>query len=191
MPRWGPDADNRLYLSAMQLMFERGYDGVTIAEIAEHAGLKKRSFFRYFADKREVLFAGAAEFEQDVVESVRKAPADARPIDAVMAALTERGSELTNYGEPVRQRQRVVASSAELRERELIKMEALTVAVAGALREREVDSLTATLVAQVGIAAFMTSFQQWTEAEEPRDLASIMDDALRRIRAELQEAEAL
>jgi hypothetical protein len=67
---------------------------------------------------------------------------------------------------------------AELRERELIKMDALTTAVAGALRERGVEGLTATLVAQVGVAAFMTAFQQWTEAQEPRDFSSLMDDAL-------------
>jgi AcrR family transcriptional regulator len=70
---------------------------VTIAEIAEHAGLKKRSFFRYYADKREVLFAEAADFQQSIVGAVRAAPAIARPIDAVTAALTEGGATLTRW----------------------------------------------------------------------------------------------
>jgi hypothetical protein len=76
-----------------------------------------------------------------------------------MTALAEAGAGLANWGEPVRQRQRTIAASTELRERELIKMDALTTAVAGALRERGVEGLTATLVAQVGVAAFMTAFQ--------------------------------
>jgi len=185
MARWGPDADNRLYLSAMQLIFERGYDQVTVAEIAEHAGLKKRSFFRHFADKREVLFAGAADFEQAVVSALTKAPAEAQPIDAVMAALTEAGSELTAWGDVVRQRQRVVASSTELRERELIKMDALTTALAGVLRDRGVDDLSATLVAQVGVAAFGTAFLRWTEATGGEDLASFMTQARDRLRTEI------
>ena len=58
MPRWDPDANGRLLQAAMELFTERGYEHVTVAEIAERAGLTKRSFFRYFADKREVLFAG-------------------------------------------------------------------------------------------------------------------------------------
>ena len=183
MSRWGPDADDRLYQAAMQLILERGYDGVTVAEIAEHAGLKKRSFFRYYADKREVLFAGAADFENAVVEAVRAAPSTVEPIDAVMAALTEGGTGLTNWGEPARARQRIVASSTELRERELIKLDALATAVAGALRHREVEDLTATLVARVGVAAFITAFEQWTEAEAPGDFAALMDDAHAHLRA--------
>jgi AcrR family transcriptional regulator len=183
MSRWGPDADNRLYQSAMQLILERGYDQVTVAEIAEHAGLKKRSFFRYFADKREVLFAGAADFENAVVEAVRAAPMTVTPIDAVMTALAEGGTGLTNWGEPARQRQRIVATSRELRERELIKLDALTTAVAQTLRQRGVEDLTATLVTQVGVAAFVTAFRQWAEADEPEDFSSLMDEALKRVRA--------
>jgi AcrR family transcriptional regulator len=185
MPRWGPDADGRLYQAAMQLIFERGYDEVTVAEIAEHAGLKKRSFFRYFPDKREVLFAGSADFEFAIVEAVRGAPVTVKPVDAVMAALAESGAGLANWGELARQRQRIIASSPELRERELIKMDALGTAIAGALRDRGVEDLTATLVAQAGVAAFMTAFQQWTEATEAREFFSFMDDALGRLRAAL------
>lgn len=169
----------------MELIIERGYDEVTIAEIAEHAGLKKRSFFRYFGDKREVLFAGAADFEHSVVQAVRTAPGPTKPIDAVVTALAQEGTVLTNWGEPVRQRQRLIATSTELRERELIKMDALTTAIAGALRYRGVEDLTATLVAQVGVAAFVTAFQQWTEATEPPGFSSIMNDALGRLRGAL------
>ena len=181
MPRWGPDADDRLYRAAMQLILERGYDGVTVAQIAEHAGLTKRSFFRHYADKREVMFAGAADFERGVVETVRAAPADGAPADVVVAALTEGGAGLAAWGEPVRQRQRMVAASTELRERELIKMEALTAAVAAALRDRGVDSLTAVLTAQVGAAAFTTAFLRWTD-EPDGDFRAIMADTVARLR---------
>jgi AcrR family transcriptional regulator len=47
----------------MALFLERGYAGVTVAEIADRAGLTKRTFFNHFADRREVLFAGAKDFE--------------------------------------------------------------------------------------------------------------------------------
>ncbi|WNV86085.1 helix-turn-helix domain-containing protein [Umezawaea sp. Da 62-37] len=187
MPRWGPDADNRLYLAAMELIFERGYDAVTVAEIAEHAGLKKRSFFRHFADKREVMFAGAADLENTIVEAVRAAPATARPVDVVMTALSDGGAGLARWGEPVRRRQRVVESSTELRERELIKLESLASAIAEALERREVDAFTAILVAKAGVAAFAAAFRQWVEAGEPADFPEIMADAHRRLRKALCE----
>ena len=182
MPRWGPDAEDRLYRSAMQLILDRGYDEVTVAEIAEHAGLTKRSFFRHYADKREVMFAGATEFQAGIVEAVRTAPGSTPPIEVVVSALTAAGSGLVAWGEVTRRRQRMVASSTELRERELIKMDTLTAAVAGALRERDVEALTAELVARAGVAVFVTAFQRWTEAAEPADFPALMDAALARLR---------
>ncbi len=187
MARWDPDAQGRLQAAAMELFTERGYDDVTVAEIAVRAGLQKRSFFRHYTDKREVLFTGSADFQRTVIDTVRAAPTSMTPINAVMAALAQGGTGLTDWGEPVRQRQRIVSSARELRERELIKMDALTAAVADALRHRGVQDITATLLAQVGVAAFMTAFQQWSEAAEPQDFASIIDDALTRLRAALCE----
>lgn len=185
MARWDPDAPGRLQVAAMDLFAERGYDDVTVAEIAERAGLQKRSFFRHYTDKREVLFTGSAGFERTVVDTVRAAPTIMAPIDAVMTALAQGGAALTDWGEPVRQRQRIVASATELRERELIKMDALAAAVADALRPRGVDDVTAALLAQVGVAVFMTAFGQWSKAAGPQDFVSLLDDALTRVRAAL------
>jgi len=58
--RWEPDASGRLRVAAMELYLDRGFEQTTVAEIAERAGLTARTFFRYFADKREVLFGGSA-----------------------------------------------------------------------------------------------------------------------------------
>ena len=58
MSRWEPNARGRLEDAALELYTERGFDETTVAEIAERAGLTERTFFRHFADKREVLFGG-------------------------------------------------------------------------------------------------------------------------------------
>ncbi|WP_439382744.1 helix-turn-helix domain-containing protein [Amycolatopsis lexingtonensis] len=44
--------------AAVEAFLDRGYESVTVAEIAERAGLSKRTFVRHYADKREVPFAG-------------------------------------------------------------------------------------------------------------------------------------
>ena len=58
MVRWEPDSRGRLGQAAMGSTASCGYDQTTVAEIAERAGLTERTFFRHFADKREVLFSG-------------------------------------------------------------------------------------------------------------------------------------
>lgn len=189
MPRWDGDAEERLLRAAVELFAERGYDQVTVAEIAEYAGLKKRSFFRYFADKREVLFGGAPAFEQSVVAGVLAAPESVRPLDAVVASLAAAGTGLTTWGEPVRIRQRVIASAPELRERELIKYASMTAQVADALRTRGVEDLTATLTAQAGMTAFATAFERWASSPDALGFHDLMHDSLARLRDAIRAAE--
>src|SRR5260370_32351813 len=57
--RWEPNARGRLEQAALKLYIERGFEQTTVAEIARQAGPTQRTFFRHFADKREVLFWGA------------------------------------------------------------------------------------------------------------------------------------
>ena len=104
MVRWEPDARGRLGQAAFELFTERGFEQVTVAEIAERAGLTERTFFRYFADKREVLFAGADGFQELFVSGVAGAPDSAAPIDAVAAALYAAAALFRAHEDGVRRR---------------------------------------------------------------------------------------
>src|SRR5471030_1118247 len=125
MGRWEPNARGRLERAALELYGERGFDQTTVAEIAERAGLKERTFFRHFADKREVLFWGAGSLQELLVNAVADAPDSLAPIDAVAAALEAAGALLQQRREFSRQRQSIIAANAELQERELIKLASL------------------------------------------------------------------
>src|SRR5690242_4601605 len=61
MARWAPGASDRLQRAAMELFAEDGFEATTVAGIAGRAGVTERTFFRHFADKREVLFAGGEQ----------------------------------------------------------------------------------------------------------------------------------
>ena len=130
MGRWEPDARGRLEQAALELYGERGFEQTTVAEIAERAGLTERTFFRHFADKREVLFAGADALQELLVDTVADAPASAAPIDAAAAGLEAAGALLQERRELARQRQAIIAANAELQERELIKLASLAAALA-------------------------------------------------------------
>src|SRR3954468_18953237 len=86
MGRWEPDASGRLRQAAMELYLERGFEQTTVADIAERAGLTARTFFRYFTDKREVLFAGSVSLQEHLVAALEGVPDSARPMQAVAAA---------------------------------------------------------------------------------------------------------
>src|SRR4051794_36859488 len=85
--RWEPDAPGRLMQAALELFAERGFEQTTVEDIASRAGVTKRTFFRHYADKREVLFGGGTEFQERVLAGLAQAPADATPIEAVVTAL--------------------------------------------------------------------------------------------------------
>src|SRR3954447_17852032 len=87
MSRWEPDARGRLAQAAMELYRDRGYEQTTVAQIAERAGVTERTFFRHFADKREVLFDGGQRLQERMVGAVDAAPPSAAPLDLVAAAL--------------------------------------------------------------------------------------------------------
>ena len=82
----------------MELYAERGFEQTTVAEIAGRAGLTERTFFRHFADKREVLFAGAGALEELLVSTVAKAPAGLAPIEVAAAGIEAAGAAIQEGG---------------------------------------------------------------------------------------------
>jgi AcrR family transcriptional regulator len=183
MGRWEPNARGRLVQAAFALYGERGFEQTTVAEIAERAGLTERTFFRHFADKREVLFAGADALRELLVSTVAKAPRALAPIDAVATGLQAAGALIQEGGELAQQRQAIIASSAELRERELIKLASLAMALAEVLRERGVEDPAASLTAEAGIAVFKVAFERWVERINQRDFPRLIREMLDELKA--------
>ena len=182
MGRWEPDARGRLERAAMELYIERGFEQATVAEIAARAGLTERTFFRHYADKREVLFWGQGHLLEVMVSTVASIPQNAPPIDAIAAALQAAGATIQEGGDRARRRQIVIAANPELQERELIKLASLSSAMAGVLRERGVAEPAASLAAEAGIAVFRVAFERWGSASEG-DLPHFIRESLDELKA--------
>jgi AcrR family transcriptional regulator len=183
MVRWEPDAAGRLRRAAVALFAERGVEATTVAAIAERAGVTERTFFRYFTDKREVLFAGQDEFAELFVASVRAAPAAAVPLDAVAAGVRAAAAWFSpDRRDDSRVRGTVITAHPGLQERELLKMSGVAESIAGALRERGVDPALADLTARAGVAVFSAAFARWISEGETRELPELVDDGFRRLR---------
>jgi AcrR family transcriptional regulator len=184
MGRWEPDSRGRLQEAALALFAARGFDQTTAAEIASQAGLTERTFFRHFADKREVLFGGSALLQERIVAGVAGAPAADGPLDAVSQGLDAAAIMLGEFRRDLsRQRQAVIADNPELRERELAKLADYAAAVAAALRQRGVSEPQATLAAEAGMTVLRVALQRWASEDDGRDLATIMRGSLAELRA--------
>jgi AcrR family transcriptional regulator len=162
----------------MELFGERGYEGTTVADIAERAGLTKRTFFRYFTDKREVLFSGSEIFEGTVIKGVLDAPAKASPLDAVAAGLDASALVFEQIPDRAGKRQALLDANPELLERERAKLASLSGSVAAALRERGVAEPAASLAADAGMSVLRVAFERWTTDPHGQDLRQLLRDAL-------------
>ncbi|MBV9336998.1 MAG: TetR family transcriptional regulator [Solirubrobacterales bacterium] len=178
MSRWKPDAQGRLIKAAIELFAEQGYDATTVAEIAERAGLTKRTFFRYFTDKREVLFFGSEELERIWLEALATTPTDASPLAAVMAGFDPIAEMFEERLAFARLRAGIIMANPELQERELIKLQRLAGSIKAALLERGVPLNAAILAAQTGLTVFHVAFARWVAQDDPAALRRLIDESL-------------
>jgi len=173
----------RLAQAALELFVERGYEATTVADIAARAGVTERTFFRHYADKREVLFGDPGEYNAVFTDAVAAAPAEAGPLDAVALALRAAGGWFEGRFAYARRRAAVVAANPALQEREQVKRLHLTEAIAEALVARGVPDAVAGLAAELGTVAFHQAFARWVAAAEESDLAALAPQVLAELRA--------
>ena len=183
MARWEAGTRERLQCAALDLFTARGYDGVTVAEIAAGAGTTERTFFRHYADKREVLFRGEEDFQAAFLAGVAAAPAG-DPLSLAVAGLTGGGAHFGPERHPwARARQQVIDAHPALQERELLKLSALAAALTGALTDRGVAPVPAALAAESAVTVFRTAFATWIAEDEARPFLQVQDAVLAELHA--------
>lgn len=181
MPRSGAAARQRLERAALELYSERGYEQTTAVDIAARAGVTARTFFRHFADKREVLFGTEVDLRKEMAEALAAAPPDLAPLEAVLQAFRSMGATLETGRPLARMRHQIIAQTPALRERELAKSAAMSTVVADALRQRGLPDWRAALFAQVTAAALGHVVHTWT-ADPTTDFDALVTEAFAELR---------
>ena len=175
MSRWQPNARERLERAARELFVEQGFAATTVPQITARAGLTTRTFFRHFADKREVLFAGEDEMPAVMTRVFVDAAPELTPMEVIVRGLSDvvapRFDGLRDY---LRVRRTVVQSDEGLRERELRKLAIIASGGYDGFRRRGLGHLEATLAAQVAVTVFDTSLTRWLDDPGDRSLAEIV-----------------
>ncbi len=182
MPRSGAEARTRLRDAALALYEERGYDATTTAQIAERAGVTERTYFRHFADKREVLFDGETQLREVMTAAIASAQEELAPAALVLRAYSA-AMPLFVAGRPEAERRaRIIATSTALQERAHAKSAALTQALIDALVDRGIPEPTARLAARTGAAMFEHASRAW-KGTSATELESLLRHAVDEVRA--------
>lgn len=184
MPRWEEGSRERLIEAALELFAERGLADTSVVEISARAGVTTRTFFRYFPDKREVLFADAETLRSALVQRMVEASDVGEPLLAVVEVLSSFDWAAAGRDRH-RRRQAVLAANPEIAERELAKNDELAGAIAEVLRSRGVDADSALLAARVAVQVFRFAYHAWLVGDDRRDLATITEDVLSLLRSML------
>ena len=189
--RWAPDARERLETAALDLFVENGYEETTVAQIADRAGLNRATFFRHFADKREVLFGGEDVLAGLFADGIRAAAPDATLTECLQAALAAAGVAMTpRQRAKAAQRVRVLATNSEVQERGLLKHARIARSTSAALRMRGADELTARLGAEVGLLAFSIAVERWLGADHDEPFPLHAAAALRDLQVRVAELDS-
>ncbi|GAB3367884.1 TetR/AcrR family transcriptional regulator [Amycolatopsis echigonensis] len=167
MARWEGNTRNRLEQAALALFEEQGYDRTTVAQIAQRANLTERSFYRWFADKREVLFGGSQELEAEFVAAIDAVPPGTPALPTLLAAFAT-APRVFRPREFLLRRAAVIAANPPLRERELIKLVTISETLTSALLDRGIDPETARLATDLGLSVLRLATERWV-AKERRD----------------------
>jgi AcrR family transcriptional regulator len=183
MSRWKPDAPGRLEQAAYELFRDRGFEQTTVAEIAQLAGLTERTFFRHYADKREVLFGGSTTLRDELLRALDEVSPSLPTIEAVRIAVEAISALMHGRRSIARERQRIVVAHADLLERELIKRATLTAALAQGLQARGTPEPSASLAAEMGIGVFFVAFVRWLDDAADRELVEIVHESFDQLKA--------
>ena len=159
-------ARERFETAALALFGERGYARTTVPEIAARAGLTERTFFRYFADKPEVLFWRAGELKTTIVDAIARAPAAATPLDALLDGLEALGGVFDTTRAEVSARHALVAAHPEFQARDMLKKLELTATIGDALCARGATASEARIASEIGMAIWRVAFGRWLEDQE-------------------------
>ena len=172
----------RLIEASFTLFAERGFDNVSVSEIAARVDVSERTFFRYFPSKEAVIFHDADERRRHVDELVANLPANLSLVEGLRRALQTLSHEFEESKDLQMARARLVASTPSLQtlilHHEQEWVQSFANAVADRLGLDPDDDLRPELTAAVIVAAFRAVMNRWIRSGGQAEISQMLDQAL-------------
>jgi AcrR family transcriptional regulator len=183
--RWKPDARERLRTAAIELFSEQGFAATTVPQITERAGLTTRTFYRHFADKRDVLFPHL-DAQPETQAALGQTPPGLTTAGFLAWGLSLLASRFEGFRGEMRITRALIDSDPGLQERALRKREMLRSVVDMALRDRGLDTDQAGLLADATVGALYTALDKWLQSDGEVRVDTVAVDALAALRSNLE-----
>jgi AcrR family transcriptional regulator len=164
---------------ALRLLTDREFDSLTIDEIAAAAGISRRTFFRYFTSKEDVVFAFLDQWAVRLGADIVGRPADEDPVAAVQISFRQLTAA---YDDRALALVRLVRETPLLRAQESINREHLRIAVVNALATRlgitaETD-MRPQILATIAFAPLDAAMFAWFGSRSGEEVGRLLDEAL-------------
>lgn len=153
--------------AALELFAARGFEAVTLTEVAEAADVAPRTLFRYFADKEELLFGDDEAVQAHLCAALSAQPEHEPPATALLESVVSLASLWQAARDQGRTRRAVIASSTALRARERAKHAAYEQVLLDGLTVRGTDRSQARLLARVTVACTDEAITRWLSDDDP------------------------
>jgi AcrR family transcriptional regulator len=183
------NARERFESAAYSLFREQGYAATTVPEIAAKAGLTERTFYRYFTDKREVMFWRAGDHQVTIAKEIARAEAGLHPLAMVAHAFESVAPFIDSHRPIVELRQLLISTHGDLQERELMKLHMLASTVEQALQQRGLDRSHARVVSLIGAAIWKVALEYWRADDMEKSFADHVQAALNQFQGALPNQE--
>jgi AcrR family transcriptional regulator len=171
-----------LEAAAFRLFGERGFDAVTVDDIAAEADVSRRTFFRYFASKEDVLLADHFVQLARLREAMDARPDDEPIVTALRNALLSMSTDFEDRKEKIILRGRLMRDTPSLQARSLVHQklweEAMQDMVADRLGVDPAKDLRPGVVSAATLAAMRVAFTNWLTAGCDGDLIALTAEAL-------------
>ncbi|QEU93725.1 TetR family transcriptional regulator [Streptomyces kanamyceticus] len=167
--------------AALQLLASKGFDAVTVDEIVTSAGVSKRTFFRYFASKEDVVVQFLAEMGTGIHAELTARPLDERPSvalqHAIWVSIAVCGQQSDRALPVVQLILRTPALLARFLERQAQWREDLAAELARRLELDADTDLYPRMAAGMALTAFDSVLRHWSASDGAQDPADLMDRA--------------
>ncbi len=163
---------------ALRLLTDRDFDSLTIDQIADAAGISRRTFFRYFASKEDVVFAFLDQWAVRLAADIVARPVEENPVAAVQNSFRQLTAA---YNDRALALVRVVRETPSLREAERINREHLRMAVVNALATRlgfdPESDMRPQILATIAFAPLDAAMFAWFGGRSDEAVGHLLDEA--------------
>lgn len=160
----------------------RGYESVTMAEVAEALDVSERTLFRYFPTKESLLDPAHEELLSQLTTELESRPATESAFVAVRESLRSLGDELDQDRDSFATRMEILRSHPDLQAHMLHRQgeleDAIAVVVASRAGIDPAEDLRPELFAAAAVCALRIAVDRWVDSDTDTDLLSYLEESL-------------